>query len=192
LVFISVDVEASGTVPGFFDLLSIGAVPVLRQHGRYVVGEPDFYVELKPVLGTTNPASMKVNGLDLERLRREGMEPANAAAEFARYVKSFARRHDPPVFVGYCAHFDWGFVNDLFTRAGMENPFGYKALDLRSLSYGLFPCDWHRLGQTRLMQYLDMQPLPPDKAHHGLHDARHQGEMLIKMLEARAAAQRSA
>lgn len=185
-MFISVDVECSGTIPGFFDLLSIGAVPVRRRPGGCTIGAERFYVELKPVLGTSDPASMKVNGLDLQRLAREGMEPAAAARAFADFVISLSSPRDPPAFVGYCANFDWGFVNDLFHKAGIANPFGYKALDLRSLALGLFDLEWERVTQTRLLRLLDMEALPAKDAHHALADAAHQAEMFVRLIDRRA------
>jgi ribonuclease T len=184
-VFFSVDVEASGTIPGFFDLLSIGAVSVARKDGEYEVGRHEFYVELKPVHGTVNPASMEVNGLDLRRLAEEGLSLEDAARRFAAFVRSVCPRRDPPVFVGYCAHFDWGYINDLFERAKIVNPFGYKVIDIRSMAYGVFQYDWNRIGQTRLLQLLEMQPLAPGEAHHALADARHQAEMLARLLKKR-------
>lgn len=190
-MFFSVDVEASGTLPGFFDLLSIGAVTVARRRGEYAVGAHEFYVELQPVRGTFNPASMEVNGLDLKRLANEGLPPAEAAARFAAFVKAVCPRRDPPVFVGYCANFDWAFVNDLFHRAGIPNPFGYKALDLRSMAYGVFQYDWSRIGQTRLLQLLELPPLGPGEAHHALADARHQAKMLVGLLGKRGALHRA-
>ncbi len=185
LVFFSVDVEASGTLPGFYDLLSIGAVPVYRRHGEYQIGEEEFYVELKPVLGTSDPESMKVNRLDLSKLARDGVSLVDGAHQFARFVKTHTPRHDAPAFVGYCANFDWAFINDMFKRAGMDNPFGYKALDIRSLSYGLFELDWSRIGHTRLLQLLGMSPLSKAEAHHALADARHQAEMLVGLINRR-------
>lgn len=186
LVFISVDVEASGTLPGFFDLLSIGAVPVVREGGEYGVGSSEFYVELKPQTGNFDPASMQVNGLDLARLEATGVPLPEAAAQFARFVKSCGPRNDPPVFVGYCANFDWAFVNDMFKRAKIENPFGYKALDLKSLAYGLFEHDWKRLGQLRLLELLGQPPMGPGEAHHALADARHQARMFVGLLARRS------
>lgn len=184
-MFFSVDVEASGTLPGFYDLLSIGAVTVARGPGEYAVGSHEFYVEIQPQHGTFNPASMEVNRLDLKRLANEGVPLVEAATRFAAFVKAVCPRRDPPVFVGYCANFDWAFVNDMFQRAGIVNPFGYKALDLRSMAYGVFSYDWGRISHTRLLQLLEQPPLPASEAHHALADARHQAKMLVGLLAAR-------
>lgn len=187
MVFISVDVEASGPLPAFFDLLSIGAVPVRVQDGRGVVEEErGIYLELKPLHGTADPGAMRVNKLDLDRLAREGLPPVEAARRFAEWTRTVADPGEEVVFVGYCANFDWAYVNDLFHRAGIENPFGYKALDLRSLALGLLGLPWEELRQSQILPRLDLVPLADDEAHHALADARHQAQMLVRLL-ARAA-----
>jgi len=57
-IYISVDVEASGPIPGEYSLLSIGAC---------LVGQPDqsFYVELKPLNDNFFEKAMDVTGLSL-------------------------------------------------------------------------------------------------------------------------------
>src|SRR5213594_1170875 len=51
LVYFSVDVEASGPVPGLYNLVSIGVVPVGRYEGIWRPEDERFYVELKPISG---------------------------------------------------------------------------------------------------------------------------------------------
>ncbi len=185
MVYISVDVEASGPLPAFFDLLSIGAVAVAEEDGVRRTLEDEFYVEMKPFHGTADPEAMKVNGLDLDRLAAEGTEPAEAARRLDAWVSRVAPRRRA-VFVGYCANFDWAYVNDLFHRAGIANPFGYKALDIRSLAHGVFDLPWDRLTQDEILPRLGLAPLAADEAHHALADARHQARMLDALLTARS------
>ncbi|MBI4879687.1 MAG: 3'-5' exonuclease [Planctomycetes bacterium] len=187
MVYISVDVEASGPLPGFFDLLSLGAVAVARAGGTYEPRGDGLYLELQPLLGALDPQAMAVNRLDLERLRREGLGPEEAARRVERWLRGVASPADPPVFVGYCANFDWAFVNDLFHRAGIENPFGYKALDIRSLALGVLDLDWQELRQERILPLLGLEPLAAEEAHNALADARHQARMLARLLEIAAA-----
>ncbi len=51
-VYFSVDVEASGPVPGLYNLVSIGAVPVGRDAESWKPEDERFYVELKPIGGS--------------------------------------------------------------------------------------------------------------------------------------------
>ena len=70
-VFISVDIEASGPIPGEFSLLSIGAC---------AVGDSTktFYVQLKPLNNNFNKKAMEVNKLSLEDLEINGEKPVKA------------------------------------------------------------------------------------------------------------------
>ena len=93
-LYISVDLEASGQIPGhdFFSMLSIGVT---------VLGEeyPDFYRELRPISDRFDPDAMAVNQLDFERLRREGADPADVMREFADWLDGVAKpKGYKPVF----------------------------------------------------------------------------------------------
>ncbi len=189
MLFVSVDVEASGPLPGYFDLLSIGAVPVRATKRGFKIGDETFYVELKPVHGTADAGAMKVNKLDLAELTRSGVPIERAAKQMKRYLRALGPPRDPPVFVGYCANFDWAFMNDFFHRAGVTNPFGYKALDIRSLALGVLPLGWHALKQDKMLPLLGLDPLSEAEAHNALADARHQARMLVALLERGALAQ---
>src|SRR5687768_5754050 len=67
-VFISVDVETSGPIPGEFSMLSIGAC-LVDNPGR------QFECLIKPLNMNADPAAMEVSGLSLEQLEKEGLAP---------------------------------------------------------------------------------------------------------------------
>ncbi|MBL8767405.1 MAG: 3'-5' exoribonuclease [Planctomycetes bacterium] len=182
MAFISVDVEASGPLPAFYDLLSIGAVAVRIAGDEVRIDDGGFYVELAPLHGKADPNAMRVNRLDLDALARNGETLPVAARKFAEWTRAVSV-DGPPVFVGYCANFDWAFVNDLFFRAGIDNPFGYKALDLRSMALGALDLPWEELRQERMLPLLGLQPLSDADAHHALADARHQAAMFKALTE---------
>ena len=188
MAYISIDVEASGPLPPEYDLLSVGAVRVARgADGAWAADEDGFYVELKPRSGREDPGAMAVHGLDPAVLRRDGAAPAEAARALADWVREVTGPDEPAIFVGYCANFDWTYVNELFHHAGIDNPFGYKALDIRSVAHGVFSdVAWEELTQETILPRLDLAPLGEDDAHHALADAQHQARMLIALLNARS------
>lgn len=103
-VFISVDVETSGPIPGEYSMLSIGACMVDKP-------ETSFERTLKPLNRNADPEALAVTGFSLDELEQNGAEPRQAMAEFDAWVKAACGQGDVPVFVGLNAPFDWSFVN---------------------------------------------------------------------------------
>lgn len=174
-VYVSVDVETGGPVPGLHSLLSLGAC---------VVGDTDrtFYAELKPVDGTVSlPDALAVTGLDPVELARSGTEPAQAARDFMDWV-CLETGGAQPVFVAFNAPFDWPFVVRLFYEAGVENPFGHSALDIKAFYMGLAGTTW---DATRSSQLPLRYRIEPEREHHALADAVAQARVFHHMLRDR-------
>lgn len=166
-IFISVDVETSGPIPGEYSMLSIGAC---------LVEQPSvtFECELKPISDNADPAAIAVSGLSLDRLRIEGLDPDQAMGSFGRWASDAAGTDGTPVFVGFNAPFDWSFVNYYFHRFGGGNPFGFTALDIKALYMGAFGTSWTDTRSSRMSERLEPK-LRGD--HDALHDALYQAEL---------------
>lgn len=166
-VFISVDVETAGPIPGEFSMLSIGAC---------LVEDPavTFECQLKPINDNADSAALKVTGLTLERLRETGLEPRAAMTSFGDWIASSSGGDATPVFVGFNAPFDWSFVNYYFHRFTGANPFGFTALDIKALWMGAAGCSWSDTRSSRIAERLK-PALHGD--HDALHDALYQAEL---------------
>lgn len=127
--FISVDVEASGPVPGEFSMLSLGACVVGQT-------EEQFYVELQPITRQQDAEAMRVNGLNHEDLLQRGTDPMQAMLAFESWIQRATPDGYRPIFVAYPATFDWMFVAYYFHRFLARNPFGVGGLDLTSIYAG--------------------------------------------------------
>src|SRR5436190_2161731 len=110
-LYISVDIEADGPIPGEYSMLSLGAYavdgPLEPSAGEG--SEPPagtFYVELQPISSRFVPEALAVAGLDRERLAREGAPPVQAMADFSAWVGALAGRGRQPVFVSFST-WDW-------------------------------------------------------------------------------------
>jgi DNA polymerase III epsilon subunit-like protein len=183
LTYYSVDVEATGPVPGLYSLVSVGATVVHPgERGRLRPGE-DFYVELRPAFAGHVPEANAVHGLDIERLRREGLEPRAAMEQLTAFVERTRLPDSEAVFVGHVAVFDWMYVCWYYHWCGLPNPFGYKGIDTKSLGMGVLGLRWPDTSKEVMVPELGLDPQPEDTLHRADADARHQAELLIAMLE---------
>ena len=171
--YISVDIEASGPVPGIYSMLSLGAC---------LVGMPErtFYAELRPITDNAVPEALHVSGFTLDQLAHTGRDPHETIAAFRDWVQEVAAG-TIPVFVGFNASFDWAFVNWYFHVFLGNNPFGIGALDIKSYYMGLSGCRWKETTSSQLP--LRFQP-SHQQTHNALDDAIAQAEIFKKLLAA--------
>lgn len=171
-IYISVDVEAAGPVPATYSMLSLGAV---------VVDDPNqtFYVELKPVNDRFLPDAMEIVGRSLQDFAEKGREPKEAMAAFLDWLGRVAKA-GKPVFVGFNATFDWGFVNFYFYQYIGENPFGFGGIDIKSYYMGLTGCTWDEARSSRIRAEFKGTAR---HTHNALDDAVEQAEMFRRMRE---------
>jgi ribonuclease T len=172
-VYISVDVEAAGPVPGTYSLLSIGAC---------VVGNTaeNFYVEIQPINDAYVPAAMEVAGKPLSELKRTGHPPEESMHSLREWVEKVSS-NATPVFVGFNAAFDWSFVNWYFNTYLGDNPFGIGGIDIKSYYMGLSGCAW---GDTRSSRIPAEYKGYSHHTHNALDDAVEQAEMFELMIRA--------
>ncbi len=179
-----VDIECSGPVPGWYDLISLGAVAVREREGDYVIDNDLFYVEVCPTAPRVDPGAMAVNGLDLERLRREGKPLATALSDLSAWVATHKDAGSEPVFVGHNAPFDWSFVSHGYHTNELPNPFGYKALCTKALASGVLGVHWLDSNKELLAERLTLPEVEPDKVHRADWDAWYQAHILGELLRA--------
>jgi DNA polymerase III epsilon subunit-like protein len=166
-IFLSVDVETSGPIPGEYSMLTIGACSV--EHPEQV-----FSCSLKPISSNADPKAMEVTGLSLAKLAAEGLSPEVAMRQFQDWVIGISGDDGIPVFVGLNAPFDWSFVNYYFHRYLKSNPFGFAALDIKALYMGATGSNWTDTRSSRMAARLH----PVSKGdHQALHDAQYQAEL---------------
>jgi DNA polymerase III epsilon subunit-like protein len=181
--YFCLDCEASGPLPPLYNLLSVGITVVRSGEGGHELGD-SFYVELKPIFPGFEPSALEVCGLDVERLRREGTEPSEAMAAIRDWVlERNAPSGDRPVFVGHNAVFDWAYVSYYFAHFGMENPFGYKAIESKSLAMGRLGISWEDTSKENLERLLDLPPQDPKRIHRADYDAHYQALILQRLLD---------
>jgi DNA polymerase III epsilon subunit-like protein len=166
-IFVSVDVETAGPIPGEYSLLSIGACSVFGP-------EETFACELKPISDKFDPKALEVTGLSLEMLAQTGDDPRLAMDKFAQWLAALTGDDGEVVFVGFNAPFDWSFVNYYFHRFLGHNPFGFTALDIKAMYMGATGCSWADTRSIRIAHHVEPTR---NGTHDALTDARYQAEI---------------
>lgn len=184
-VYFSVDVETDGPIPGPFSMLSMALVFAGRFDGKRFQRPEDFtcsfYRELKPISSEFQSAALKINGLDRDRLLREGTPPDIAMREAARWVRDVADGGDP-VLVAYPLSFDWSWLYWYFVRFAPEgSPFNHsRAFDIKTAFAVKAGIPIVEAGRSNLVPELRATVT---HTHHALDDAREQAEIFANLFE---------
>jgi len=184
-VYFSADVETDGPIPGPFSMLSFALVYAGRYEGHRFV-RPDryertFYRELTPISEDFQPDALAVNGLDRDRLIREGADPTGAMTEAADWVRSVAGTAKP-VLVAYPLSFDWSWLYWYFVRfSASGSPFGHsQCYDIKTAYSVKSRRPITGSGRKRVQPWL----LPNrSHTHHALDDAIEQAEIFANVWE---------
>jgi|SRR6185369_6733181 len=169
-VFISVDIESAGPIPGKYSMLALGACEV---------GQTDqqFYIEIRPINELFVPEAMNVVGRRLSDFEQTGVGPVEAMVKFSDWIEKVSS-HRTPVFVGFNATFDWSFVNWYFQTYLNTNPFGFGGIDIKSYYMGLTGCSWEDSRSSKIpAKYKGASP----HTHNALDDAIEQAQMFELM-----------
>ncbi|MET0136240.1 MAG: exonuclease domain-containing protein [Kibdelosporangium sp.] len=182
-VYISVDVEADGPIPGPYSMISLGAAVAGRHDGDvFTAVDPQlrtFYRELRPISDDFVPAALAVSGLDRATLAAEGAAPPDAMRDFAAWVAEVSGPA-AAVFVAYPASFDWMFTYWYLIRFTGSSPFGHsRCLDMKTY----FAARSGRAVSGVAKRTMPKQLLSDRKhTHNALDDAIEQGEMFGKLM----------
>lgn len=205
-LYISVDVEADGKIPGDYSMTALGAVvagyrTTEGELKRFDVTAPEnrFYSEIKPISENWNPEAMAVglfSGFDKEaarldptgELRRKyivenGEDPKLAMTRFAVWLENVKQEHGGGViFAGYPLGFDWMWTYWYLCKfSDIESPFGHsRHIDIKTLYAEKANTVIVRSIKKNIPRKL-MSKLP--HTHLAIDDAAEQGEMLMNILE---------
>lgn len=174
-LYVAVDVEADGPIPGPYSMISLGMA---------VAGHPEltFYTELKPISEDYVPEALAVSGLDRDRLIREAPEPAEAMRAAKKWIDGL-RKTGRPVFLAGPAVWDGMFVHWYFIRFLGNSPFGRtgSGIDLRTYWMALNGCEWVATHKGKIKHALKLEGLP--HTHHAGEDAAELAVVFAAILE---------
>ncbi|MBI5131197.1 MAG: exonuclease [Rhodopseudomonas palustris] len=183
--YFSADIETDGPIPGPYSMLSFAIVFAGAFDGRTFSRpsgyEEVFYRELRPISDSYEADALSVNGLDRERLLREGVAPAIAMDEACSWVRRVSGSATP-VLVAYPVSFDWSWLYWYFVRfASAGSPFGHsRCFDIKTALAVKADLPISRAGRSRLTEALRTDR---PHTHHAVDDAIEQAEIFANIFE---------
>jgi len=184
-VYFSADVETDGPIPGPFSMLSFGLVVAGTFDGetfkRPANYGQSFYRELRPVSDEFQIDALRVNGLDRDRLLREGTLPTIAINDAAQWVREIAGA-GRPILVAYPLSFDWSFLYWYFIRFSRDgSPFNHsQCFDIKTAFAVKAHIPIAVAGRSGLMPSLRSNGV---HTHNALDDAIEQAQVFANLFE---------
>ena len=186
-LYISVDVEPDGHVPGTSSIVSLGAcaAAVRDDDGEITALDPEqqtFYAVLRPITDQYVEKALRVTGFERAALERDGRDPGQALPEFAAWIDALAAEYDaPPVLAAYPLGLVWSFSQYYLHAFAGRSPFGQSAhYDMKSV-YAALADSAVRDAIKRRMPSRLLGP-KDSKTHHALDDAKGHADLLVGLL----------
>lgn len=171
-LFIAVDVETTGPIPGKFSMFEIGAVCI-------EFPSESFEAKLALLGDAHEPEALQATNNSIEKLRIMSDDPKQVMENFERWILQCTEVHGGrPVLVAINAPFDWMFVAWYFHTFLGRNPFGYSALDLKAYFAGKESFRWKDSNKQN-MEKVYGGTLP--HTHLAIDDARKVAELFRLM-----------
>lgn len=177
-VYVSIDVEADGPIPGPYSMLSVGAAAFLADGTPYST----FSINLELLPGASgHPDTMawwEKNPAAWAACRENPEDPRTAMTSFAVWAQGLPGK---PVACAYPAGFDWMFVYWYLMRFLGESPFGFSALDMKTYAMAVLRTPFR--DTTKKTMPPEWTVVRSIAEHVAVEDAMAQGEMFVRMLQ---------
>ena len=186
-LYICVDVEPDGHVPGLSSIVSLGAcAAAVRDEAGGVealaAAESTFYAVLRPISDEYLDKALRVTGFERAELERDGRPPEETLPEFAAWVDEQAAAHDAqPVLAAYPLGFVWSFTQYYLHVFAGRSPFGQSAHYDMKTAYSVLAGGAVRDAIRRRMPSALLGPRD-SKTHHALQDAVGHVDLLLGLL----------
>ncbi len=189
-IYISVDVETDGPIPGPFSMLSLGAAAFVPPSIEPIA---TFSVNFELLDGATqDPATMKwwlEEQPEAWAACRENVEkPRVAVGRFVSWIEGLpgidkkAGAVTNAVFVGYPAGFDFTFTYWYLRRFSDGSPFSFSALDIKTFAMAVLDLPYRQATKRNMPR--EWFPKNRPHTHVAVDDAIEQGILFMNMLAA--------
>ena len=174
-VYISVDIESDGPIPGPNSMLSFGAAAF--KDSELI---STFSANLETLDGArADPKTEEWWATQPEAwaaCRKNLQKPENAMRLFVDWVK---KQPGSPVFVAYPAGYDFTFMYWYMIRFAGSSPFSHSAIDIKTMAMTMLKTDFRKSTKKNMPRHWFGKSR---HNHIALDDAIEQGELFCKML----------
>lgn len=183
-IYISVDIETDGPIPGANSMLSLGAVALTPNRDQLGV----FSINLVELSGSTadeNTMAWWAKQPEAWKAARENPQPPLPAMHrFVAWVKDMCRvaKDAKPVFVGYPAGFDFLFTYWYLIKFLGDSPFSFSALDIKTYAAAVLGIPYRSVNKQVLKRF---QEPNLKHTHVAVDDALEQGYLFLNLMAAR-------
>lgn len=180
-IYVSVDIEADGPIPGDHSMISLGSA-AYDNDGNLI---STFTVNVAPLDGAKqHPDTMdfwRANPKAWDAVQSDQQPPDCAMVKYAAWLDGLvAGTETHLVFVGYPVVFDYSFVHWYFVHFVGRDPFGYYALDLKTYAMAALDTSFVETDKSKMPK----DWLTREHSHIALDDAIEQGEMFFAIRKA--------
>lgn len=163
-MYVSVDVEADGPVPGLYSMVSFGAVIVDEKLDK------TFYGQTAPISNMWLSEALAISG-HTRKEHESFPNPAQTMDRFEAWLKQEGHHNHRPVFISDNPGFDFPFINYYFYAFLGWNPFGWTSRRIGDLYCGMkgnMHAGWKHLRKTK-------------HTHNPVDDAKGNAEAFLEM-----------
>lgn len=180
-IYVVVDIEADGPVPGLYSMLSIGAVATTDANEL-----DSFYKKIEPIPDAfQDPETMawwRAQPEAWAEVTHEAIPAVEVMNEFIDWLESLGKK---PLFVAHPVALDYTFVSWYLWKFTNNNPFTDEGgapigLDLSSFISGKFSLSYKKSKRKGLASWMKVGM--PEHSHNALDDARGFGVILRNVL----------
>ena len=181
-IYVSIDIEADGPIPGEYSMLSLGAAAfdVTSKNPRKPIST--FEVNILPLPDAKqDPDTMQFWARNKEAWNYVTSNQVGAAAAMRDFKVWVEKLPGNPVLIGYPVTFDFMFVYWYYVKMiGSRPVFGFQGLDIKTLA--MDKLSLHYRGTTKKRFPKHWSDGAPRHTHKALDDAIGQGIILVNML----------
>ena len=178
-VYVSIDVETDGPIPGDYSMLQLGAAAFEAGSETEI---DVFSRNLARLPGASqHPDTMAwwaKQGDLYQRMTKETTGPLIAMQDFAIWAKKLPGK---PVLVAYPAGFDQLHVYWYLMHFKVQHPFSFSCIDIKSYAMALLGEDYRTCTKRGFPKH--WFPSDYSHTHDALDDAIGQGKLFIRMLQ---------